>query len=52
VVEPGGLETFEQPVGPFGVDPVAAAAGDVAQRVGEVGLAHADGPEDEHAQVL
>jgi hypothetical protein len=33
VVEAGGLEAFEQPVGTFGVDLVAAAAGDVPERV-------------------
>jgi hypothetical protein len=39
VVEAGGFDAFEQPVGAFGVDLVAVAAGDVAERVREVGLA-------------
>ena len=47
VIEPGGAEPFEQPVGPFGVDLAAAAAGDVPERVGEVGLADPDGSEDQ-----
>ena len=43
VVEPGGFEPFEQVAGAGHVHGEAAADGDVAQRGGQVGLAHADG---------
>jgi hypothetical protein len=33
VVEAGGAEPFEQPVGAFGVDLAATSAGDVPERV-------------------
>ncbi len=47
VVEPGGAEPFEQPVGTFGVDLAATSADDVPERVGEVGLADPDGSQDQ-----
>jgi hypothetical protein len=46
VVEAGGAEPFEQPVGTFGVDPAATSAGDVPERVCEVGLADPDSGSD------
>ena len=52
VVQPCALEPFEQPIGAFGVDAPPAAAGDVTEGVGEVGLADPDGPEDERAVVV
>jgi len=52
VVQPGGFEPLEQPVGAFGVGADPPAAGDVTERVGEVGLANTDGPEDERALVV
>ena len=49
VVEPGGAEPGEQLVGAVEADGQPAADRDVAERGGEVGLADADGAEDEDA---
>jgi hypothetical protein len=46
VVESGRTQPFEQPVGPFGVDLAATSAGDVTQRMGEVGFADPDSDGD------
>jgi len=46
VVEPGGLQPFEEHIGAFEVNAASASDGDVSERGREEGLADTDWTED------